>query len=99
MSSVDVPLLEPAFVRAVVAASVRRGSTWPCPSSTVAASHLAAAFRVSVRGVVAELLSEDRLALGALVDRCRRGSSTGAELPAPRSLTNLNEPADYERRR
>jgi hypothetical protein len=50
-----------------------------------------------VRGLVDELLSEDQLALGALLDRRRVRRLAGTELPAPYSVMNLNEPGDYER--
>jgi hypothetical protein len=58
---------------------------------------LAAAYRVSLRAVVEELLSEDRLALGALLERCRVRRLAGSELAASRSLTNLNESGTNER--
>lgn len=97
VSSVDVPLLDPAFVRAVVACALEAEVDAAVPEVDDRRHPLAAAYRVSVRGVVEELLSEDRLALGALLDRCRLRVLAGAELPAPWSLTNLNEPGDYER--
>jgi molybdopterin-guanine dinucleotide biosynthesis protein A len=97
VSSVDVPLLHPAFVRAVLA-SVLDGEVDAAVPEVGGHRHpLAAAYRVSLRGVVDQLLSEDQLALGALLDRCRVRRLAGAELPAPYSVMNLNEPGDYER--
>ncbi|MBV9335092.1 MAG: hypothetical protein JO243_04295 [Solirubrobacterales bacterium] len=58
---------------------------------------LAAAYRVEVRTTVEELLAQDVLAMNALLDRCRVQRLSGADLPALESLTNLNEPGDYER--
>lgn len=95
-SSVDVPLLHPAFVRAVVAGVLAEVDV-AVPEVGGRRHPLAAAYRVSVRGVVEELLSEDRLALRTLLDRCRVRVLAGPELPASQSLTNLNEPGDYER--
>ncbi len=76
VSSVDVPLLEPAFVRAVVA-SVDGAVDIAAPDLDGRVQPLAAAYRVDVRGVVAELLAEDRLALGALLARCRVAAARG----------------------
>jgi molybdopterin-guanine dinucleotide biosynthesis protein A len=97
VSSVDVPLLHPAFVRAIVASALD-GDVDAVVSEVGGHRHpLAAAYRVSVRGLVDELLSENQLALGALLDRCRVRRLVGTELPAPYSVMNLNEPGDYER--
>ncbi|MBV8710202.1 MAG: molybdenum cofactor guanylyltransferase [Solirubrobacterales bacterium] len=96
VSSVDVPLLHPAFVRAVVEA-LGPGVDVAVPEVAGYRHPLAAAYRVSVRGVVEALLAEDRLAMSALLDRCRVRRLAGAELPAAESLTNLNSPGDYER--
>ena len=96
VSSVDVPLLHPAFVRAVITA-LDAGVDVAVPDAGGHLQPLAAAYRVSVRDVVEALLAEDRLAMSALLDRCRVRQLTGTELPARESLTNLNSPADYER--
>jgi hypothetical protein len=61
------------------------------------AEPLAAAYRVGVREVVADLLADDRLAMTALLDRCRVRRLAAEELPMPSSVLNLNEPRDYER--
>jgi molybdenum cofactor guanylyltransferase len=97
VSAVDVPLLHPAFVRAVVA-SVGPEVHVAVPEVEGRRHPLAAAYRVdAVRSAAEELLAEDRLALRGLLDRCRVRRLAGAELPALESLTNLNAPADYER--
>jgi len=96
VSSVDVPLLHPAFVRVVLAGP----ADWvdvAVPEVGGRVHPLAAAYRVGVRDVVEELLSEDRLALRALLDRCRVRRLAAPELAALESLTNLNSRADYER--
>jgi molybdopterin-guanine dinucleotide biosynthesis protein A len=97
VSSVDVPLLDRAFVRAVVASVLDGEIDAAVPDVDGHLHPLAAAYRVSLRAVVEELLSEDRLALGALLERCRVRWLAGSELAASLSLTNLNEPGDYER--
>jgi molybdenum cofactor guanylyltransferase len=97
VSAVDVPLLDPAFVRAVVSAALDGDVDAAVPEVDGRRHPLAAAYRVSLRGVVDELLSEDRLALGALLDRCRLRVLTRAELPGLASLTNLNDTVEYER--
>ena len=94
VSSVDVPLLHPAFVRSVVEAVGEHDAAVPDVDGR--AQPLAAAYRVGVRDVVAELLAEDRPAMSALLDRCRVRRLPVATLPASYSTMNLNEPRDYE---
>jgi molybdenum cofactor guanylyltransferase len=96
VSAVDMPFLHPAFVRGVLAA-IGADADVALPEVGGHRHPLAAAYRVSVRGVVEELLSADRLALAALLDRCRVRRLAAADLPALESLTNLNDPDDYER--
>src|SRR5581483_2148166 len=98
VSSVDVPLLHPAFVRAVVDALADDVDV-AVPEADGLLHPLAAAYRVVVLPIVEAMLAEDRLALTGLLDRCRVRRVAGAELPALESLTNLNSPADYERAR
>jgi molybdenum cofactor guanylyltransferase len=96
VSSVDVPLLHPEFVRAVVdAARAEPAVDITAPVLDGRAQPLAAAYRVAVRGVVAELLAEDRLALRALLERCRVRRLDGTTLPSHRSTMNVNSPAEY----
>jgi molybdenum cofactor guanylyltransferase len=96
VSSVDVPLLHPAFVRAVVGALDRTVDV-AAPEVDGRVQPLAAAYRVEVRRVVAQLLADDRLALGGLLGRSRVRRLAPAELPAPQSVTNVNSRDDYER--
>ena len=98
VSSVDVPLLHPAFVRAVLD-SLAADVDVAVPEVDGRLHPLAAAYRVDVLPIIEALLAEDRLALTGLLDRCRVRRMDGAELPALQSLTNLNSPADYERAR
>lgn len=95
VSSVDVPLLRPDFVR-FVAGAVGDGDA-AVPDLDGHLQPLAAAYRVGVRDVVAELLAEDRLALGALLERCRVRRLSADELPSPYSVMNLNDPVEYQR--
>lgn len=94
VSSVDAPLLEPAFVRRVTAALSDRFDA-AVPEIDGRRHPLAGAYRVSVLGLVNQLLSEDRLAMGALLDRCRLRVLAGPELPRSRSLMNLNDRDAY----
>jgi molybdopterin-guanine dinucleotide biosynthesis protein A len=95
VSSVDVPLLHPAFVRSLFA-SLDDDADVAVPAVEGRLQPLGAAYRVSVRNLVEELLAEDRLAMGALLDRCRVRILTEGELPHPRSLNNLNDRRAYE---
>jgi molybdopterin-guanine dinucleotide biosynthesis protein A len=95
VSSVDVPLLHPAFVRAVVSAAFDGEFDAAVPEAGGRLHPLAAAYRVSVRGVVEELLAGDRLAMGALLERLQLRILTEPTLPHPRSLTNLNDRGAY----
>ncbi|MBV9336285.1 MAG: molybdenum cofactor guanylyltransferase [Solirubrobacterales bacterium] len=97
VASVDVPLLHPAFVRRVVNALVASADI-AVPDVGGRRHALAAAYRVEVRTTVEELLTQDVLAMNALLDRCRVQRLSGAELPALESLTNLDAPGDYEAR-
>ncbi len=96
VSSVDVPLLHPAFVRAVVDA-LNESADIVVPDVGGRRHALAGAYRVDVRTKVEELLAHDVLAMNALLDRCPVQRLSGAKLPALESLTNLNEAGDYER--
>jgi molybdopterin-guanine dinucleotide biosynthesis protein A len=96
VSSVDVPLLHPAFVRSVLT-SLEGDADAAVAEVEGRLQPLGAAYRVSVRNLVEELLAEDRLAMGALLERCRLRVLTEAELPQPRSLNNLNDRRAYEK--
>jgi molybdopterin-guanine dinucleotide biosynthesis protein A len=105
VSSTDVPLLHPWFVRRVVACvdadvdvALPRAGGFPHP--------LAAAYRVSLLPEVEALLAEDRLRPAFLFERCRVRRLGEDDLLADRrlatvdpdldSVLNVNEPADYE---
>jgi molybdopterin-guanine dinucleotide biosynthesis protein A len=102
--STDAPLLHPAFVTAVV------GALGPAEDACVpvmegVAQPLAAAYRLGVAGVVADLLGEDRLRVGLVLERCRVRRLSAADLlsdagvargdPRLESLINLNRADDY----
>lgn len=98
LSSCDVPLLCPAFVRRLVellgehAVCVPRAGGYHHP--------LAAVYRLGVTSAVERLLAEDRLRPFFLFEAVPTRVVEAAELtdvdPALESLRNLNTPADYE---
>lgn len=106
VSSTDLPLLHPAFVRRVVSSLSDR---WDVVLPEVGGHRqpLAAAYRTELLGLVQELVAADRLRPAFLFERCRvltlsdRQLSGDPELalldPSLDSLSNLNEPADYQR--
>jgi molybdopterin-guanine dinucleotide biosynthesis protein A len=108
VSSTDVPLLHPAFVRRVVAA-LSDDVDVALPKVGGRPQPLAAAYRTSVLPIVEELLAAERLWPAFLFDRCRvvrLGEEKLLEDPALASgdplldsVSNLNEPADYARAR
>jgi molybdopterin-guanine dinucleotide biosynthesis protein A len=105
VSSTDVPLVHPAFVRAVVAA-LDDSVDVALPTVHGYPQPLAAAYRVTVRSVVEELLAADRLRPAFLFERCRVRRLDEQALLADRrlaaadpellSVLNVNEPADIE---
>jgi molybdopterin-guanine dinucleotide biosynthesis protein A len=104
-SSTDVPLVHPAFVRAVLAA-LDDSVDVVLPMVHGYPQPLAAAYRVTVRPVVEELLAADRLKPAFLFERCRVRRLDEQTLLADRrlaavdpgllSVLNVNEPADIE---
>jgi molybdopterin-guanine dinucleotide biosynthesis protein A len=108
VSSTDVPLLHPAFVRHV-ARALDATSDVVLPVVHGHPQPLAAVYRTSVLPLVQGLLDADRLRPAFLYGRCRTQRLTEAALrrdpdlaaldPALRSVENLNEPADYVRAR
>jgi molybdenum cofactor guanylyltransferase len=108
VSSTDVPLLHPAFVRAVVrAASAEVDVALPVVHDY--RHPLAAAYRTSLVEAVERLIAEDRMRPAFLFDECRvrelseedllRDSELAAADPELLSVLNLNEPDDYTRAR
>jgi molybdenum cofactor guanylyltransferase len=109
VSSTDVPLLHPAFVRAVVRAATSEDVDVALPVVHGFRHPLAAAYRTSLVADVEELIAEDRMRPAFLFERCRVGELTEDDLlrdrdlaeanPELLSVLNLNEPDDYERAR
>ena len=91
VSSVNVPLLHPAFVRRALDA-VGPGRDAAVARDGARAQPLAAAYRTAVRARVAALLAADRLSLGALLEGLRVAWLEGGAAEGPH---NVNDPADY----
>jgi molybdopterin-guanine dinucleotide biosynthesis protein A len=106
VSSTDLPLLHPAFVRCVVASLDDRVDV-VLPEVGGYRQPLAAAYRIDLLGIVEELVAADRLRPAFLFERCRvlqvgdqellRDSALARLDPSLGSVSNLNEPADYAR--
>jgi molybdenum cofactor guanylyltransferase len=104
VSSVDVPLLHPLFVRRVVEA-LDDETDVVLPEAQGHRHPLAAAYRTALLDEVEALIAADRMKPAFLFDRCRVKRLGEADLLADRaladadpelaSLLNLNEPADY----
>jgi molybdopterin-guanine dinucleotide biosynthesis protein A len=108
VSSTDVPLLHPAFVRRVIR-GFGEDVDIVLPEIGGYRQPMAAGYRVGLLAMVEELIAADRLRPASLFERARvRTLSDGAMLadagvargdPGLASVSNLNEPADYERAR
>jgi molybdopterin-guanine dinucleotide biosynthesis protein A len=106
VSSTDVPLLHPAFVRCVVGAFTDDLDV-VLPEIAGYRQPLAAAYRVGLRDTVEELIAAERLKPAFLFERCRVLGLSDADIlrdgfvarwdPDLESVSNLNEPADYQR--
>jgi molybdopterin-guanine dinucleotide biosynthesis protein A len=106
VSSTDVPLLHPAFVRRVVGALGDQVDV-VLPEVGGYRQPLSAAYRTGLLAIVEELIAADRMRPAFLFERSRVLHMSEAELlrngalarldPALASVSNLNEPADYER--
>jgi molybdopterin-guanine dinucleotide biosynthesis protein A len=106
VSSTDVPLLHPAFVRRVVGALHDQVDV-VLPEIGGYRQPLAAAYRVGLLPTVEALIAEDRMRPAFLFQESRVLQLTAADLlqqtalarldPELASVSNLNEPADYER--
>jgi molybdenum cofactor guanylyltransferase len=97
LSSCDVPLLRPAFVRRVLAGL---GEAAICMPDVVGFKHpLAAAYRVSVAATVHELIRANRLRPVFLTESLTSIFLKEADLldldPQFESLRNLNTPEEY----
>ena len=109
VSSTDVPLLHPAFVRAVLRAGSEEDVDVALPVLHGYRHPLAAAYRTSLVPDVEDLIAEDRMRPAFLFERSRVRELTEEDLLADRELAdtdaellsvlNLNEPDDYERAR
>jgi molybdopterin-guanine dinucleotide biosynthesis protein A len=105
VSSTDVPLLHPRFIRHVLAAFDHDVDV-VLPVAGGFRHPLAAAYRVTLVDAVERLIAEDRMKPAFLFDECRvRRLDDRALLADPvlaaldphlASVLNLNEPADYE---
>jgi molybdenum cofactor guanylyltransferase len=108
VTSTDVPLLHPAFVRRVIGALTDDVDV-VLPEIGGYRQPLAAAYRVGLLGEVEQLVAADRLKPAFLFERCRVLRLSDAEMLRDRSLaaldpdlasvSNLNEPSDYEHAR
>jgi molybdenum cofactor guanylyltransferase len=106
VSSTDVPLLHPAFVRRVAGALADHLDV-VLPEVGGYRQPLSAAYRVDLLSTVEELIETDRMRPAFLFERSRVLHLTEADLladavlarldPDLASVSNLNEPADYER--
>ena len=106
VSSTDVPLLHPAFVRRVVGALDDQVDV-VLPEVGGHRQPLSAAYRTALLSAVKELIAADRMRPAFLFERSRVRHLVEADLlrdgalarldPALASVSNLNEPADYER--
>ena len=104
VSSVDVPLLHPLFVRRVVEA-LDADTDVVLPEAQGHRHPLAAAYRTALVDEVEALIAADRMKPAFLFERCRVKRLGDADLlrdrglatadPELASLLNLNEPADY----
>ena len=105
LSSCDMPLLKPEFVRAVfdVLTKPKCGGPWAIDAAVPRAAGrlhpLAAAYRVGVLPRVRELLAADRLRMTDLLDAVTTVVIEAEELadidPGLQSLRNVNTPDEY----
>jgi molybdenum cofactor guanylyltransferase len=106
VSSTDVPLLHPAFVRRVLGA-LDDGVDVVLPDVGGYRQPLSAAYRTALLPIIEELIAADQMRPAFLFERSRVLKLTDADLlnggalarldPDLTSVSNLNEPADYER--
>jgi molybdenum cofactor guanylyltransferase len=106
VSSTDVPLLHPAFVRRVLGAFHDEVDV-VLPEVGGYRQPLSAAYRVDLVNAIDDLIAADRMRPAFLFERSRVLHMNEADLlqngalarldPKLASVSNLNEPADYER--
>jgi molybdopterin-guanine dinucleotide biosynthesis protein A len=106
VSSTDVPLLHPAFVQHVLR---RLGDDVDVVLPEIGGYRqpLSAAYRVDLLDTVDQLIAADKMRPAFLFERCRVLHLSGEAMledrtlaaldPDLESVSNLNEPADYER--
>jgi molybdopterin-guanine dinucleotide biosynthesis protein A len=98
LSSCDVPLLRPEFVRRLI--DLLGEQDIAVPEVGGYRHPLAAVYRLEVAALAGRLLAEDRLRPAFLFDQARTRIVRPEELadvdPDFRSLRNLNTPAEYE---
>lgn len=98
VSACDVPLLQPAFIRAMIEALA--DAEIAVPFDGCYHHPLAAAYRVSVLPVIEELLAADQLRLSSLLEQCRTREVPVEQLrqvdPQLDSLHNTNTPEEYQ---
>jgi molybdenum cofactor guanylyltransferase len=105
VSSTDVPLLHPAFMRRVIGAFTEHVDV-VLPELHGFRQPLSAAYRTSLLAEVESLIAEDMLKPAFLFERCRvlrlddaamlADAALAALDPELASVRNLNEPSDYE---
>jgi molybdenum cofactor guanylyltransferase len=105
VSSTDVPLLHPAFMRHVIGA-VTDDVDVVLPEIHGFRQPLSAAYRPSLLPEVQALIADDQLKPAFLFERCRvralddammlRDPALAALDPGLASVSNLNDPGDYE---
>jgi molybdenum cofactor guanylyltransferase len=108
VSATDVPLLHPAFVHRVVGGLGDEVDV-VLPEVGGYRQPLSAAYRVDLLAAISELIASDRMRPASLFERSRVLHVGEADLlkdaalkrldPELASVSNLNEPADYERAR
>lgn len=97
VSAVDVPLLRSEFVIAVTdAVGVAQIAL---PHADGRDYHLAAAYRLELRGLVEQLLVSGERRVGALAESVPVNRIDAAELPFPESLRNANTPEQLDQLR
>lgn len=105
VSSTDVPLLHPAFIRRVIGGFTADIDV-VLPEIHGFRQPLSAAYRTSLLPEIEGLIADDKLKPAFLFERCRvlrvdeaallRDAKLAAGDPDLQSVRNLNEPSDYE---